>query len=185
MDDIVKQAMAKWPNVPNCCGWLGLDARGDWFLRDMPTQQQGTFGSGAPGAKGSRIELEKLIDFIGRNYEADERGCWYFQNGPQRVFVELECTPWVLRLAASNGERDFTLHTHTGRPVQRQGIYTDETGRVYLNTDAGLGLVHTQDMHLLAQALDSAHWPEPEAVAQQDLGQRFGFVTSPLAAFER
>jgi hypothetical protein len=30
MDDIVKQAMAKWPNVPACHGWLGLDARGHW-----------------------------------------------------------------------------------------------------------------------------------------------------------
>ncbi|MFB0914815.1 MAG: DUF2946 family protein, partial [Burkholderiaceae bacterium] len=29
MDDLVKQAMAKWPNVPNCFGWLGLSARGD------------------------------------------------------------------------------------------------------------------------------------------------------------
>ena len=28
MDDIVKQAMAKWPNVPHCYGWLALDARG-------------------------------------------------------------------------------------------------------------------------------------------------------------
>ncbi|MFZ9138137.1 MAG: DUF2946 family protein, partial [Hylemonella sp.] len=24
MDDIVRQAMAKWPNVPACYGWLGL-----------------------------------------------------------------------------------------------------------------------------------------------------------------
>lgn len=29
MDDIVKQAMVKWPNVPDCYGWLGLDARGN------------------------------------------------------------------------------------------------------------------------------------------------------------
>ncbi len=29
MDDIVKAAIAKWPNVPNCFGWLGLDARGN------------------------------------------------------------------------------------------------------------------------------------------------------------
>ena len=27
MDDIVRQAMAKWPNVPDCFGWLALDAR--------------------------------------------------------------------------------------------------------------------------------------------------------------
>ena len=32
MDDIVKQALAKWPNVPHCYGWLGLDARGNWYM---------------------------------------------------------------------------------------------------------------------------------------------------------
>jgi hypothetical protein len=165
--------------MANAVGWLGLDARGDWYLRDAVAQQQGPFTSGAPGAKGSRIELEKLIDFIGRNYEVDERGCWFFQNGPQRVFVELERTPWVLRLTADGGE--FTVHTHTGRRVQRRGAYTDEAGRVYLDTDAGLGLVHTLDMHLLAEAMDSADWPEPEPVAEGELAQRFGFVPSPQA----
>ena len=32
MDDIVLQAMVKWPKVPACYGWLGLDARGRWYL---------------------------------------------------------------------------------------------------------------------------------------------------------
>ena len=27
MDDIVRQAIAKWPNVPHCYGWLGLDMK--------------------------------------------------------------------------------------------------------------------------------------------------------------
>jgi len=38
MDDIVKAALKKWPNVPHCHGWLALDARGDWYLRDADTQ---------------------------------------------------------------------------------------------------------------------------------------------------
>jgi hypothetical protein len=29
MDDIVKAALLKWPNVPHCTGWLALDGRGD------------------------------------------------------------------------------------------------------------------------------------------------------------
>ena len=33
-DDIVKAALKKWPNVPHCYGWLALDARGDWYMRD-------------------------------------------------------------------------------------------------------------------------------------------------------
>ena len=42
MDDIVKQAMVKWPNVPHCYGWLGLDARGNWYMRDDKLQAAGT-----------------------------------------------------------------------------------------------------------------------------------------------
>ena len=48
--------------------------------------------------KGSRIDHDKLLAFIGRNYASDDRGAWFFQNGPQRVYVELECTHWVWRL---------------------------------------------------------------------------------------
>ena len=51
MDDIVKAAMAKWPNVPNCYGWLGLDARGNWYMRDDNAQAAGAFcaASTVPG----------------------------------------------------------------------------------------------------------------------------------------
>ncbi len=41
MDDIVRQAMAKWPNVPHCYGWLGLDERGNWYMRDDRVQAAG------------------------------------------------------------------------------------------------------------------------------------------------
>ncbi|RZI94255.1 MAG: DUF2946 family protein, partial [Rubrivivax sp.] len=99
MDDIVKAAMAKWPNVPNCFGWLGLDARGQWYMRDDRVQAAGTFQQ----ARGSLLRHEKLVDFIHRNYAADERGQWYFQNGPQRVYVELEITPWIWRLQPDGG----------------------------------------------------------------------------------
>ena len=70
MDDIVKQALAKWPNVPDCYGWLGLDARGRWYLRDDATQVAGAF----PQSKGQLLEHDKLIAFIERNYEADAGG---------------------------------------------------------------------------------------------------------------
>ena len=66
MDEIVRQAMAKWPQVPDCFGWLALDARGDWYLRDDAAQAEGSFACGAPGAKGSRLRHDKLIGFIGR-----------------------------------------------------------------------------------------------------------------------
>ncbi|EAY63818.1 conserved hypothetical protein [Burkholderia cenocepacia PC184] len=45
MDDIVRQALAKWPNVPDCTGWLLLDRRGTWRLRDDAAQAAGELGS--------------------------------------------------------------------------------------------------------------------------------------------
>ena len=99
MDDMVRAALKKWPNVPACTGWLALDARGDWYMRDDRTQAAGAF----PLAKGSRIEHRQLREFIERNYEGTPEGAWYFQNGPQRVYVELEAAPHVWRLRARAG----------------------------------------------------------------------------------
>lgn len=104
MDAIVMQAMAKWPNVPHCYGWLALDARGNWRMRDEHAQ--------AGKLPGDRINNEALLTFIHRNYACDERGCWYFQNGPQRVYVTLEITPFIARTDPVHG---FILHT--GAPV--------------------------------------------------------------------
>jgi hypothetical protein len=170
MDDIVRQAIAKWPNVPHCYGWLGLDARGGWFMRDDRVQAAGPF----PQARGSLLKHDKLIDFIQRNYEADAQGCWFFQNGPQRVYVELECTPWVLRIDGG------ALTTHTGRRVEVRSTLVDEQGRLYGDTDAGLGIVHTLDMHAAAALVESGRWT-PEEVRADDLPARFGFVRSPAS----
>ena len=59
MDDIVKQAMAKWPNVPHCYGWLALDARGAWRMRDEAAQQGGTPGDPRRGPGGVGCGTEK------------------------------------------------------------------------------------------------------------------------------
>jgi hypothetical protein len=175
MDDIVRQAMAKWPNVPDCYGWLGLDARGHWYMRDDRAQALGTFASGVPGARGSKLAHEKLLDFIHRNYAADDAGQWFFQNGPQRVYVELEATPWVWRVQA-----DFSVRGHTGQAARPQRCVLDEHGRVYLETDLGFGLVHTQDVGIAADALEQGLWV-PVEVAASTLPLRFGYVRSPQA----
>lgn len=176
MDDIVKQAMAKWPNVPDCYGWLGLDARGNWYMRDDKAQALGPFNSGVPGCKGSELRHEKLIDFIGRNYAPDGRGCWYFQNGPQRVFVELQATPLIWRL-----QPDGSVHDHTGRRATIESSWLDELGHLYLQADSGLGLVHSQDVQQAAEAIEQGLW-HPQAVCYADLEKRFGFVKSPVFA---
>jgi hypothetical protein len=161
MDDIVKQAMAKWPNVPHCYGWLGLDERGEWYMRDERVQALGGFKEackrGDKAAKGSRLTHEKLISFIHRNYHSavDEHGqeLWFFQNGPQRVYVELAATPYIWRLAT-----DFSIQSHTGITANYKACSLDEAGRVYLQTSIGFGLVHTQDVHLVAEAIDQGVW---------------------------
>lgn len=173
MDDIVLQAMAKWPNVPDCFGWLGLDSRGQWHMRDDRVQLIGAFQSGQGGAKGTVLRHEKLIEFIHRNYDVDGQGRWFFQNGPQRVYVELEATPWVWRL----NDR-FEPTSHTGQSSQVMACLIDETGHVYLHTAAGLGLVHTWDVALVAEAIEQGIWT-PEVCLACELPERFGFVLSP------
>jgi hypothetical protein len=174
MDDIVKQALAKWPNVPDCYGWLGLDARGRWYMRDEATQAQGTF----PGSKGSLLQHEKLIGFIARNYEPDARGQWYFQNGPQRVYVELESTPLVWRI-----QPDFSVVSHAGHAAEVEDCLLDSQGRVYLTSGGRVGLVHTHDVPMAAQAVEAGHWV-PREVAAEDLPCQYGFTRSPQACRE-
>lgn len=175
MDDIVKQALAKWPNVPDCYGWLGLDARGRWFMRDDAAQAAGDF----PQSRGSWLRHEKLIDFIGRNYESDDEGRWFFQNGPQRVYVELECTPWVWQVLP-----DYRLQSHTGLQTSAGECLLDEEGRLYIASPQGLGLVHSQDMVLAAEAVEQGVWV-PRDVVSADLPVLYGFVRSPAKSQRR
>jgi hypothetical protein len=176
MDAIVAQAMQKWPNVPHCYGWLGLDARGNWYMRDDAAQALGAFASGVPGAKGSMLKHDKLIAFIERNYACDSLGQWYFQNGPQRVYVELEATPWVWRVDSAQH-----VSAHTGQATPCLAALVDSQGFLYLHTPLGLGVVHTQDMVHAAEAIASDRWTLTE-VERADLPRQYGYVTSPQAA---
>ncbi|MBY0454230.1 MAG: DUF2946 family protein [Burkholderiaceae bacterium] len=169
MDEIVQKALVKWPHVPHCYGWLGLDARGRWYMRDDAVQACGRF----PQHKGSLLENDKLIAFIERNYEADGQGQWFFQNGPQRVYVELEAAPWVWRI-----QPDQSLRSHTGQVATATQCLVDETGHVYLVTDIGIGLVHTSDVPEIASTVERGDWV-PAQVLAADLPERYGYVLSP------
>ena len=169
MDDLVLQAMAKWPNVPDCYGWLGLDSRGDWYMRDDQVQALGSFAQ----SKGSRLQHDKLIAFIQRNYATDQEGKWFFQNGPQRVYVELEVTPWIWRI-----QLDGSIHAHSGQAARLQRSWVDELGRLFLETDLGFGLVHTQDVQLAVEPIEQGLWV-PQEVMAAELEAKFGFVASP------
>ena len=174
MDEIVEAALRKWPNVPHCHGWLGLDARGDWYLRDERAQAAGTF----PAVRGSLIEHANLREFIARNYACDDAGCWYFQNGPQRVYVELEAAPWVWRLHPRGD--GVVVHSHTGREARIDAAVVDEQGRLFLASPDGLGIIHTADVELASRVVDAGTW-QPEAVRFETLPTRYRYVLSPAA----
>ena len=174
MDEIVEAALRKWPNVPHCYGWLGLDVRGDWYLRDERAQAAGAF----PVVKGSRIEHAKLREFIERNYAADAAGCWFFQNGPQRVYVELEAAPWIWRLHPHHGKID--VRSHTGLRAAVESAWLDESGRLFLASRQGLGIVHTADVELAAGLVEAGTW-QPTSMPHAALLERFAVCLSPLA----
>jgi len=137
--------MARWPNVPNCYGWLALDRRGQWRLCNEFAQRH--------GLSGDPIRNEAMVGFIERNYLCDERGAWYFQNGPQRVFVSLAYAPWIARLH----EGRFMTTTRRGFAVQ--ACYADEQGNVVLAGQVDgepdrlqAALLHDHDLDLFSTA---------------------------------
>ena len=140
MDDLVKQALAKWPNVPHCYGWLGLDARGAWRMRDERAQQLQL-----PGDKLAHVAL---IGFINRNYDHDERGCWFFQNGPQRVYLNLEATPFIAR---SDPQHGFVLQTGAAL-VTIDAAFLCDNGALILQHGEIVAHVDDRDM---AQVMES------------------------------
>ena len=172
MDAIVESALHKWPHVPHCYGWLALDARGDWYMRDDRARAAGPF----PRVKGSRIVHEALRAFIHRNYACDAGGNWFFQNGPQRVYVELEAAPWVWRLNREAGA--LRIASHTGGETRFESAWLDEHGRLFLSTDTGLGLVHSLDVPLAAEEVEQGRWT-PTEIRFEDLPQGFGYRLRP------
>ncbi len=145
MDEVVARAIVKWPNVAAAFGWLALDRRGRWHL------------------KGELISNPAVTAFISRNYGQDAQGRWFFQNGPQRVFVTLAYTPFVYRLTAAQ----MRLRAHTGVPAQRlQEAWLDETGSVLLGTELGIGLLHDQDLQELVSCISA---PQDARLSDDDL----------------
>ncbi len=175
MDDIVKQALAKWPNVPHCYGWLNLDARGNWRMRDERAQHL--------NLPGDKLTNAALLGFIVRNYDSDEHGCWYFQNGPQRVYVNLEATPYIARTEPAAGDPaagdpatggtaasepaagapavGYVLHT--GAPMGPiDAAWLTETGALVLRSGAIVAQLDDRD---LAQALSQFTPPGDDTLA--------------------
>jgi hypothetical protein len=121
MEPWALKAMQRWPNVPALFGWLSLDRRGRWFIKD------------------ELISRPQIIDTINANYGVDEHRRWYFQNGPQRGFIRLAYAPLVLLVESD------ALITHTQQRVEQlTQIYLDEEGSLLFITEHGpAGLIDT------------------------------------------
>jgi Protein of unknown function (DUF2946) len=187
MDDLVRQALAKWPNVPHCTGWLLLDRRGNWRMRDDAAQ--------AAGESGDIIRHEALLGFINRNYESDAQGQWFFQNGPQRVYVELGYTPSIVRLIEMDGA--LALTDQTGAGFEPAEAWLDDQGAILFSTNGApprVAALHDHDIDLFASHAtlnDSAaggvfHWRAGvdmplRPIARANVAPHFGFVASPAA----
>jgi hypothetical protein len=161
MDPSVVEALKRWPDVPAVDGWLSLDRNGRWRLHPG--------GDAVRGGPGEAIENAGLVAFINRNYAHDETGRWFFQNGPQRVYVRLDAAPYILRV-----QDDGTgLQTHTGVPVRDvTAWWLDGEGRLYAQTDAGPGMVEGRDLPQVTDAmLTLAGDPALEPAGELPVGQ--------------
>jgi len=153
MDAIVEQALAKWPNVPHCYGWLTLDARGNWRMRNEHAQ--------AHNLPGDKVIQPALRGFINRNYSGDEQGRWYFQNGPQRVYVDLEVAPYIAHTEPAHG---FVLQTGENFSGVNSGWLSD-SGKLFLQGDEKFALLDDRD---LAQCMSNLLLND-ESVADEKL----------------
>jgi hypothetical protein len=170
MDDSVIRSMLKWPDVPDVYGWLRLDRRGNWRLRS----------EGDAGPVFTIVGNAAFNAFISRNYGKDERGCWFFQNGPQRVFVGLDYAPLVYRVAGSE------LVDHCGRPARQvQAAWLDEEGSLVLQATGGPGGLDDRDLGPLADSLSQGSFEAVGAslplgrLRHAEMESRFGFVREP------
>lgn len=131
MDDSVIRAMARWPDVPAVYGWLSLDRRGRWCLQGRPVLHRGA------------------VEFMNRNYDCTADGRWYFQNGPQRAYVDLDYTPFVFSLDGAGALVDHT----GGRLDVPRDAWLDESGNLLLRGGRGVGLVSDRDLEPVSGAL--------------------------------
>jgi len=131
LSDMTKASMRKWPNVPSVYGWLSLDRRGRWLIKNQ------------------RVTHKRTNRFLNENYLAAANGDWYVQNGPQKVFVNLEYTPLVFRIDGKD-----ELVSHTGINALRiESIIFDDDGNLLFHTSIGIGVLDDRDIIRLSDSL--------------------------------
>ena len=204
MDDQVLRSLVKWPNVPDCYGWLALDRRGQWRMRDEFAQQN--------NLSGQVIVHQALNEFISRNYACDSQGRYFFQNGPQRVFITLDATPWIARIIPS--DQGTQLLTQCQSEIKPTAALSDENGNIYIvgnvaqtideNNDRGvfsiqesdsIALLHDHDLELFSELASlreeacsfggSWNWHGQQLpldpIHSSELAKRFHYISKPNA----
>ena len=168
IDKSVQKAMAKWPEVPECFGWLNLNRRAEWSI------------------KGEKIHHVKTQRFLQRNYNFDKLGRWFVQNGPQRVFVSLEYTPRLYGFSSHSG---FYIHNEAKMPVLLD-FFLDEYGNLLLSTALGVGVVDDRDLSAASDLIEAVNDIPTELsyrgknykikpIAKALVPKHFGFVQNP------
>ena len=204
MDEQVIRSLIKWPDVPDCYGWLALDRRGQWRMRDEFTQQN--------NLPGQVIKHQTLNEFISRNYARDTQGKYFFQNGPQRVFVTLDATPWIVRMIPS--DQGVKLLTQCQSQIEPTSALSDEKGNIYivgnitqavyedsdraqfkLQTTESIALLHDHDLDLFSELATlqeeacsfggSWNWHGKQLaldpIHSSELANRFDYTAKPSA----
>jgi hypothetical protein len=165
--------------VPACSGWLGLDARGQWWLRDEQAQACGAFASGKPGSRGNLLRTKSWPNSSAATIWSRQMAAGIFRTARSACMWNWRA-PWIWRLRCA--EHGLQLHSHTGQELaaeQVQQVLLDEQGRLFLALPQGLGMVHSLDMLDAANALESGALPEAQEIESALLPLQFGFVPSP------
>ena len=132
--DSLSKLLQKWPNVPDVFNWLSLDRRGIWRI------------------KGSPITNRAMVEAINSSYFCDVDGSWFFQNGPQKVFVTLDYTPYVIFVYRSGN--DPILKTHNGIKIRNiEEIYLDSELNFLITWDGRLGIILDRDLQVLIDGM--------------------------------
>jgi hypothetical protein len=87
----------------------------------------------AHGLPGDAIKHAALNAFIARNYASDTDGRYFFQNGPQRVYVNLDATPWIVRMMPTgNTEHPWQFQTQCESQLTPTAAFMDEAGHILI-----------------------------------------------------
>ena len=203
MDEQVLRSLIKWPNVPDCFGWLALERRGQWLMVDDFAQQN--------KLPGQVIQHNAFNELIRRNYASDSFGRFFFQNGPQRVFITLAATPWIVRIIPSDAGPQLITQCHTS--IKPDAALSDEHGNIYIlgsitqtickdladqqfetRDHSSIALLHDHDLDLFSELASIAeqacsfggswNWDGKQLpldpILSEELSTKFGFIKQPM-----